>query len=304
MLGAEQPTGVSPKRRSTFYVSLEGDSIRKSHKSGQGYEAEVTSGYSCGGVYPISPSKTAPNVPLLARAQSTGTYRPKRSESSSLLGPKGKVQSLTRIFEGPGSGKGPELEKEQRRRVERTRSFKTIERFQSRFTARKADPEARAKSGSREPPIKAQTSLVDLVVRRSQSAKLVRAAKSAKPDDADSGQENDDEEDEEEEEDDDEEDDEEEEDEEDDDEDDDEVEEEEEEKANALEKGRQRQVAERRKKVKTRGKLPVPVQPIIDGEAKTGHNDTDTDAGVHSGRCPSPLDHPPLEINCASRRAT
>ncbi|XP_058801662.1 ras GTPase-activating protein raskol isoform X2 [Phymastichus coffea] len=120
----------SPKRRSTFYVSLD--------KKQQGF--------------PLLASKTAPNVPLLMRSpqdtSSSGSGKKVVGEPRALE-PKGKVQSLTRIFEAPknngsnnnnnSTNKSNMESSEARKKVERTRSFKTIERFQNRFVGKK-DP--------------------------------------------------------------------------------------------------------------------------------------------------------------------
>ena len=146
----EQPED-SPKRRSTFYVSLENEprghhyhhhqsSSSSSSSSASKFQKSVSCDsekYACS-TFPITQSKTAPNVPMLTRTQSTNNdsgYQGKRLE------PRGKVQSLTRIFESPknnnNNNNNNNVESEQRKKVERTRSFKTIERFQNRFVGKK-----------------------------------------------------------------------------------------------------------------------------------------------------------------------
>ena len=131
MLGMENEED-SPKRRSTFYVSLDGEA-RPVTKVSKTLSVDQEK-YSCN-TFPIGPTKVAPN-PHLTRTLSThdgltnGVVEKKCEVES-----RGKVQSLTRIFEASKVDEGPE----QRKKVERTRSFKTIERFQSRFIGKK-DP--------------------------------------------------------------------------------------------------------------------------------------------------------------------
>ncbi|XP_076755689.1 ras GTPase-activating protein raskol isoform X2 [Xylocopa sonorina] len=134
MLNAES-TEDSPKRRSTFYVSLDTD-VRQPAKILKTVDAENSEKF-VSNTFPISTTKTAPSV-ILTRTLSNNESlsKSKRSEESSFPESRGKVQSLTKIFEAPKGdsvANGPD----QRKKVERTRSFKTIERFQSRFTGRK-----------------------------------------------------------------------------------------------------------------------------------------------------------------------
>ncbi|XP_031364577.1 ras GTPase-activating protein nGAP-like [Apis dorsata] len=132
MLNAENTDG-SPKRRSTFYVSLDNDT-RQPSKIPKTINSD--SDKYINNTFPINTSKTVPNV-ILTRTLSNNDSlpNPKRVEDS-FPESRGKVQSLTKIFETP---KGDQVTNgsDQRKKVERTRSFKTIERFQSRFTGRK-----------------------------------------------------------------------------------------------------------------------------------------------------------------------
>lgn len=130
MLNAENTDG-SPKRRSTFYVSLDNDT-RQPTKIPKTINSD--SDKYVNNTFPINTSKTIPNI-ILTRTLSSNDSLPKRVEDS-FPESRGKVQSLTKIFETP---KGDQVTNgpEQRKKVERTRSFKTIERFQSRFTGRK-----------------------------------------------------------------------------------------------------------------------------------------------------------------------
>lgn len=120
----------SPKRRSTFYVSLDGES-RQTTKVPK--TISLDSEKYCN-TFPIGTTKAAPNAHLtrtLSNHLTNGVVE-KRPE----IEPRGKVQSLTRIFEASKVDEGPE-QQQQKKKVERTRSFKTIERFQSRFTGKK-----------------------------------------------------------------------------------------------------------------------------------------------------------------------
>lgn len=133
MLNAEN-LEESPKRRSTFYVSLDGEAR---HPSKIPKTIGSESDKFASNTFPISTSKTVPTV-ILTRTLSNNESVSKRAaaEDASFPESRGKVQSLTKIFETPKAehtGGGSE----QRKKVERTRSFKTIERFQSRFTGRK-----------------------------------------------------------------------------------------------------------------------------------------------------------------------
>ncbi|XP_012270606.1 probable Ras GTPase-activating protein isoform X3 [Orussus abietinus] len=131
MLTLENMDG-SPKRRSTFYVSLDGESRPQSAKTPKLAKSNTSTGledkFSCN-TFPIGTSKT-----ILTRTLSNeglvgddGVGGPPESS--------GKVQSLTRIFEAPRCSLAEALE--QRKKVERTRSFKTIEKFQNRLAGRR-----------------------------------------------------------------------------------------------------------------------------------------------------------------------
>lgn len=140
MLTTEDPE-ESPKRRSTFYVSLDGGEppARQS-------VAKLTKGHSTDdkfvcNTFPIgSASKTSTNGPLTRTLSNNDGFSStaRRNADETLPEVRGKVQSLTRIFEASKCDRMPSGgQTEQRKKVERTRSFKTIERFQSRFTGRK-----------------------------------------------------------------------------------------------------------------------------------------------------------------------
>ncbi|CAB0039620.1 unnamed protein product, partial [Trichogramma brassicae] len=105
-------------------------------------------------IFFIYKSKTAPNVTLLAKLHNDASCSKNQNDASNVS----KVQSLTRMFEmtpktskaaaesaaaitsvvavNNNNLKAPEVV-EQKKKVERTRSFKTIERFQNRFTGKK-----------------------------------------------------------------------------------------------------------------------------------------------------------------------
>ena len=130
MSGPEQtaPEPEPLKRRSTFYVALDADSPRAPHMS----PSRLPKSASCDAdkslaAHPLAQSKTAPNVPLLARREA--------SEAS------GKVHSLTRMFEAPSEP----------RKVERARSFKAIERLQSRLVG-KREPARKEAAKPKEQP--------------------------------------------------------------------------------------------------------------------------------------------------------
>ncbi|KAL7295856.1 hypothetical protein TKK_0010901 [Trichogramma kaykai] len=162
MLGAEQTAALvvtaepePPKRRSTFYVSLDTDSPRGSMMSKFHKSISCDSDKYLTGGFPLSQSKTAPNVTLLAKLHSDAGCSKNQNDASNVS----KVQSLTRMFEmtpktskaatesaaastsvlvvNNNNLKAPEVFVEQKKKVERTRSFKTIERFQNRFTGKK-----------------------------------------------------------------------------------------------------------------------------------------------------------------------
>ncbi|KAH0563871.1 hypothetical protein KQX54_007662 [Cotesia glomerata] len=134
-----------PKRRSTFYVSLENDT-RHCHPKITKCLSQDADKYACN-TFPISATK---NAPILSRTFSNKDGLNKRSETSTSIvgmntdtetgtgsGTRGKVQSLTRMFETPQIVVESIEDTTQRKKVERTRSFKTIERFQNRFVGRK-----------------------------------------------------------------------------------------------------------------------------------------------------------------------
>lgn len=151
MLNAENPE-ESPKRRSTFYVSLDGGEAARqpAAKLTKGLSTDSGEKFVCN-TFPIgSASKTAGNTSngggggSLTRTLSNNdglSASARRSADETLPEARGKVQSLTRIFEASrcdrGAAAAPSTQAEQRKKVERTRSFKTIERFQSRFAGRK-----------------------------------------------------------------------------------------------------------------------------------------------------------------------
>lgn len=160
MLNAENPE-ESPKRRSTFYVSLDGGAEPARQSAAKLTKGHSTDG-SCGekfvcNTFPIgSASKTSASTPSgggggsssgasLTRTLSNNdglSASARRNTGETLPEARGKVQSLTRIFEASRCDRGATLgagntQAEQRKKVERTRSFKTIERFQSRFAGRK-----------------------------------------------------------------------------------------------------------------------------------------------------------------------
>jgi len=144
MLTTENPE-ESPKRRSTFYVSLDGSEPARQPI------AKLTKGHSTDGncekfacnTFPIGSTSKTPTSGSLTRTLSNNdgfTSSTRRNADETLPEVRGKVQSLTRIFEASKCERTPVTpsgQVEQRKKVERTRSFKTIERFQSRFTGRK-----------------------------------------------------------------------------------------------------------------------------------------------------------------------
>lgn len=143
MLTTEDPE-ESPKRRSTFYVSLDGGEPPSIARQSV---AKLTKGHSTDekfvcNTFPIgNTSKTSTSGPLTRTLSNNDgfTARGNANETGGLPEVRGKVQSLTRIFEASKCDRMPSGggQTEQRKKVERTRSFKTIERFQSRFTGRK-----------------------------------------------------------------------------------------------------------------------------------------------------------------------
>ncbi|XP_033323263.2 uncharacterized protein LOC117218758 isoform X6 [Megalopta genalis] len=132
MLNAEN-LEESPKRRSTFYVSLDGEA-RHPSKIPKTISADPDKFAS--NTFPIS--KAVPTVILTRTLSNNESMSSAKRPEDSFPESRGKVQSLTKIFETPKSEQQPPVAgSEQRKKVERTRSFKTIERFQSRFTGRK-----------------------------------------------------------------------------------------------------------------------------------------------------------------------
>lgn len=154
-------TEDSPKRRSTFYVSLDGEPRQNASKLVKTLSNADSEKFTCN-TFPISTAKNPPSAILTRTLSNNETFvgkqarnNPQRSMSIDNSGvdgagdttlpvePRGKVQSLTRIFEAPariresGHETSSTESQQTRKKVERTRSFKTIERFQSRFTGRK-----------------------------------------------------------------------------------------------------------------------------------------------------------------------
>lgn len=125
----------SPKRRSTFYVSLDGESKNKSSNNNKATSAAAE--YTCN-TYPIVAATKTPHHQsgggvlsrTLSSSNRTTTTAAAKQERQECSGTGGKVHSLTRIFETPQTDK-------RNKKVERTRSFKTIERFQNRLAGRK-----------------------------------------------------------------------------------------------------------------------------------------------------------------------
>lgn len=141
MIAAENPE-ESPKRRSTFYVSLDGsEQVRPIAKLTKGHSTDGEK-FACN-TFPIgSTSKISTTPGSLTRTLSNNDdllSSAKRNADETLPEARGKVQSLTKIFEASKGERTPATpggQVEQRKKVERTRSFKTIERFQ-RFAGRK-----------------------------------------------------------------------------------------------------------------------------------------------------------------------
>lgn len=229
MLTAENPE-ESPKRRSTFYVALDGsEPTRPIAKLTKGHSTDGNCEKFACNTFPIGSTSKTPTTGSLTRTLSNNdgfTSSARRNVDEALPEVRGKVQSLTRIFEASKCERTPATpsgQAEQRKKVERTRSFKTIERFQSRFTGRK-DSSSRKDSrlnntiacfevendaGSRkkaanaeeksttrivvesasksagssrdhrtthqEPRIKQNTTLTNLLIRRTHSTKLARS---------------------------------------------------------------------------------------------------------------------------------
>ncbi|XP_011872660.1 PREDICTED: probable Ras GTPase-activating protein isoform X1 [Vollenhovia emeryi] len=229
MLTAESPE-ESPKRRSTFYVPLDGGEpaarqpiakLVKGHSTDGSCEKFACNTFPIGGA-----SSKTPASGSLTRTLSNNDGFARRNAEETLPEVRGKVQSLTRIFEASKCERAsatPSGQAEQRKKVERTRSFKTIERFQSRFTGRKdsasrkdsrlnntiacfevenrdagsrkkpanaAEERSAARSavepaaksgrdhrlGHQEPRIKQNTTLTNLLIRRTHSTKLARSS--------------------------------------------------------------------------------------------------------------------------------
>ncbi|KAL6448004.1 hypothetical protein ACFW04_000207 [Cataglyphis niger] len=140
MLTTEDPE-ESPKRRSTFYVSLDGGEPPARQSVAKLIKGHSTDDKFVCNTFPIgSASKTSTNGSLTRTLSNNDGFSStaRRSADETLPEVRGKVQSLTRIFEASKCDRMPSGgQTEQRKKVERTRSFKTIERFQSRFTGRK-----------------------------------------------------------------------------------------------------------------------------------------------------------------------
>lgn len=227
MLTAENPE-ESPKRRSTFYVPLDGSEparqpiakLTKGHSTDDSCEK-----FACN-TFPIGSTSKTPSGSLTRTLSNNDgfTSSARRNADEALPEVRGKVQSLTRIFEASKCERAPSGQAEQRKKVERTRSFKTIERFQSRFTGRKdsssrkdnrlnntiacfevendvrcrkkpanieekatagrivVEPASKSAGSSREhrishqePRIKQNTTLTNLLIRRTHSTKLARS---------------------------------------------------------------------------------------------------------------------------------
>lgn len=223
MLAAENPED-SPKRRSTFYVPLDGGEPARQPiaKLAKGHSTDGSCEKFACNTFPIGSTSKTPTTGSLTRILSNndGFASRRHAENETLPEVRGKVQSLTRIFEASKYERTPAApggQVEQRKKVERTRSFKTIERFQSRFTGRKdsrlnntiacfevendagcrkkpagaeekpaarAGPESAAKSAGssrdhrishQEPRVKQNTTLTNLLIRRTHSTKLARS---------------------------------------------------------------------------------------------------------------------------------
>ena len=139
MLNAENTENGSPKRRSTFYVSLDTDGRGQPSKIAK-TSAEPLDKFASN-TFPVTTTKATPNPVILTRTLSNNDSlsSTRHAEEPTFPESRGKVQSLTKIFEA-SKGTGDQVSNggsDQRKKVERTRSFKTIERFHSRFTGRK-----------------------------------------------------------------------------------------------------------------------------------------------------------------------
>ncbi|CAD1468759.1 unnamed protein product, partial [Heterotrigona itama] len=140
MLNAENTAeNGSPKRRSTFYVSLDTDGRGQPSKIPKTTSTEPASNNT---LLTTTKATTANNSVILTRALSNNDSlsSARQAEGPGFPESRGKVQSLTKIFEaskGTVEQVAPNGGSDQRKKVERTRSFKTIERFHSRFTGRK-----------------------------------------------------------------------------------------------------------------------------------------------------------------------
>ncbi|KAK0091857.1 hypothetical protein PV326_002611 [Microctonus aethiopoides] len=154
MIGNGNDGDESPKRRSTFYVSLENES-RQNHGKLNKCLSQDSDKFTCN-TFPISNTKNTPSTMLtrtlsnsnVINKKSNTTISPTSSTSSGTIAPstRGKVQSLTRMFETPQivvetssivDDSATTNNNTQRKKVERTRSFKTIERFQNRFVGKR-----------------------------------------------------------------------------------------------------------------------------------------------------------------------
>ncbi|XP_043518800.1 uncharacterized protein LOC122533282 [Frieseomelitta varia] len=137
MLNAENTENGSPKRRSTFYVSLDTDARGQPSKIPKTSAEPIDKFVS--NTFPVTTTKAAPNSVILTRTLSNNDSlsNPRHGEEPAFPESRGKVQSLTKIFEASKVEQVSNGGCDQRKKVERTRSFKTIERFHSRFTGRK-----------------------------------------------------------------------------------------------------------------------------------------------------------------------
>ncbi|KAK1133412.1 hypothetical protein K0M31_011223 [Melipona bicolor] len=137
MLNAENTENGSPKRRSTFYVSLDTDARSQPSKIPKTSAEPIDKFVS--NTFPVTTTKATPNSVILTRTLSNNDSlsKPRHVEEPAFPESRGKVQSLTKIFEPSKVEQVSNGGGDQRKKVERTRSFKTIERFHSRFTGRK-----------------------------------------------------------------------------------------------------------------------------------------------------------------------
>lgn len=189
MLAATMDSGEeSPKRRSTFYVSLDGES-RHLTKIPKAIESSVN--FACN-TFPICNSSSKGGI--LSRTTSSGafdkTQHPKHEIEATPEPGQGKVQSLSRIFETHAQCVNGQSPDQKSKKIERTRSFKTIEKFQSRFSSKKNDDNNQTtneKEGKNLSPLIKKTSDPQIknqrqngtftsLIRRTHSTKLTRSS--------------------------------------------------------------------------------------------------------------------------------